>query len=176
MARHTAGDPRAFDDLCRALSPRLRRFFERRTSGAEVAADLVQETLLRAFLARDRFVPGADVTPWIFCIARRVGIDRARRAAFESRLLEGYDAEDDATMRSHDALPDELLSSRQLAESVAASLAKLSASHRAAFELVLGDGLSASEVAARLGTTSSAVRLRTHRARQAVRADLAAAA
>jgi RNA polymerase sigma-70 factor (ECF subfamily) len=176
MARHLGGDAGAFDDLCRVLAPRLHRFFSRRTGSDDVASDLVQETLLRVFAARARFVPGAEVSPWVFCIARRVWIDRARRASFESKLLDTGRDDDGESMRAPDALPDAVLAARQLAFRVLGALSKLPALQREALELLAADGLSNDEAAARLGTTSCAVRLRALRAREAIRADLAAAA
>ena len=51
-------------------------------------------------------------------------------------------------------------------------LARVSASDRAAFELLRFDGLSTAEAAEVLGTTANAVRLRAFRAAEVLRASL----
>ena len=57
----------------------------------DLAADLTQETLLRAFLAMDRFRPGAPMLPWLARILRNVFLDtrktgRARHEIAEHQL------------------------------------------------------------------------------------------
>jgi RNA polymerase sigma-70 factor (ECF subfamily) len=68
--------------------------------------------------------------------------------------------------------PDQLAVAHQLAERLATALARLPESQRTAFTLTRQNGLSIAEAAEVLGTTSMAVKLRCHRAAQALRAQL----
>jgi RNA polymerase sigma-70 factor (ECF subfamily) len=67
---------------------------------------------------------------------------------------------------------DELIDGKRLARALEAELERLPESHRAAFELLKGEGLSIREAAEVLGATPTAVKLRAHRAYGALRAAL----
>jgi RNA polymerase sigma-70 factor, ECF subfamily len=167
--RYLAGEADALDALFRAIMPRIRAFFLGRTRDESDTDDLVQETLLRLYGARERFDARADVMPLVFTIARRLLIDRARaRHRNEHEPLE-------PDLHSNDAGPDALAECQELAIHVLHSLSTLPPAHREAFELVRHEGLSVTEAAAHLKTTVNAVKLRTHRASVALHAELAAA-
>ena len=53
-----------------ALVPNLRAFALSLTRDVNHADDLVQETLLRAWAALDRFEPGSNIKAWLFVILR----------------------------------------------------------------------------------------------------------
>ncbi len=64
--------------------PQWRALFKtacRLTRNVHDAEDLVQETLLRAYRAFDRFEPGTNVRAWLYTILHRVHLDGVRRAA-----------------------------------------------------------------------------------------------
>src|SRR5262245_49613028 len=78
MERYSAGEDSAFSELYEALAPRLFGFLQRQTRDQALAEDLLQQTLLHIHRARGRYIPGADVMPWAFAIARRLVIDWQR--------------------------------------------------------------------------------------------------
>src|SRR5258708_12316377 len=86
MDRYANGDDGAFGDLYDLLAPRLYGYLVRQTRNTARAEDLVQQTFLQMHCARGRFVPGADVVPWAFAIARRLLIDGVRRSGREVSL------------------------------------------------------------------------------------------
>jgi RNA polymerase sigma-70 factor (ECF subfamily) len=51
----------------------------RLTGSSHDAEDLVQETMLRAYRAFDRYEPGTNIRAWLFTILRRVHQDGLRR-------------------------------------------------------------------------------------------------
>jgi RNA polymerase sigma-70 factor (ECF subfamily) len=69
-------------------------------------------------------------------------------------------------------MADEVAQARELATRIERVLAKLPQSQRAAFELIKNEGLSVAEAAQVLGTTVAAVKLRAHRAYEALRGAL----
>ena len=174
MDRYADGDVAAFGEIYDRLAPRLCGFFVRQTGSQAQAEDLVQQTLLQMHAAREVFVRGSDVLPWAFSIGRRLLVDSRRRTKKEVLFETG--AEDvaalDARVERFD-LPDDLAATRELAERARAELARMPASLRDAYILVRQEGLSIVAAAEVLGTTSAAVKLRAHRAYEALRAALA---
>ena len=69
-------------------------------------------------------------------------------------------------------MADEVVQAGELALRIQVILAKLPTSQRAAFELIKQEGLTVAEAAQVLGTTVAAVKLRAHRAYEALRAAL----
>jgi RNA polymerase sigma-70 factor (ECF subfamily) len=72
-----------------------------------------------------------------------------------------------------DAPADDVAIAKEVASRLAEELARLPENQRVAFELIKQDGLSVAEAAQVLGTTVPAVKLRAHRAYEAMRAVLA---
>jgi RNA polymerase sigma-70 factor, ECF subfamily len=168
MEQYSAGDDTAFALVYDALAPRLYGYLLRQTHEHSRAEDLLQQTMLHIHKARDRFIPGAEVTPWAFAIARRLVVDGARRGR---REVLADDGEPDAGASSAPGA-DDLVQAQEIATRVERALAKLPQSQRAAFELIKQEGLSVSEAAQVLGTTVAAVKLRAHRAYEALRLAL----
>jgi RNA polymerase sigma-70 factor (ECF subfamily) len=168
MARYAMGDESAFATVYDELAPRLYGYLARQTRDSARAEDILQQTFLQIHRARGSFAPGAEVVPWAFAIARRLMIDGFRRGRRE--VLEDPDARDDRA--APDAAADDLVQAQQLASRIRRELEKLPETQRVAFELVKQEGLSLAEAAGVLGTTVPAVKLRAHRAYEALRAVL----
>src|SRR5262249_22125396 len=154
------------------LAPRLYGYLLRQTRDVAKAEDLVQQTLLHIHRARARFIRGAEVTPWAFAIARRLMIDGMRRGKREVLAATNDDDGEGDVAIAGDAPADEVVQAQELALRVRRELAKLPEGQRVAFELVKQEGLSLAEAAQVLGTTVAAVKLRAHRAYEALRAVL----
>jgi len=173
MVRYVQGDDHAFSEVYDLLAPMLRGFLLRRTQDETRAEDLLQQVFLRMHAARRRFCPDADVLPWAFVIARRLLIDCFRVRGRE-RLMTAEDALRIACRPDTGCHPEQLVSHRRLVRRVEQELATLPESHRVAFELVQLEGLTMAEAALALGTTVNAVKLRSHRAYEALRDRLGA--
>ena len=174
MERYSSGDDAAFAELYDAIAPRLLGFLRRSTRDAAVTEDLMQQTFLQIHRARGSFIPGAAVMPWVFAIARRLMIDRARRQRVELGLFM-YGAGDDDRMACDPTATDaadDLVDARRLGRRVQQRLETLPETQRTAYHLVKLEGLSLKKAAQVLGTSVAAVKLRTHRACQALRAVL----
>ena len=166
MERYASGDESAFGELYDLLAPRLYEYLMGRVRNRAYAEDLVQQTFLQLHRARGTFLAGADVRPWAFAIARRLMIDGFRRNKLEiAQLAEESRKPDGGSTEA----PDQQLAAKQLAERMAEALSQMSESQRTAFQLVKQNGLSLSQAAEVLGTTTTAVKLRVHRAVQVLR-------
>jgi RNA polymerase sigma-70 factor (ECF subfamily) len=168
MERYAGGDNAAFGQVYDALSPRLYGYLLRQTRDHARAEDLLQQTMLQIHRARDRFIAGAEVMPWAFAIARRLLVDDIRR---NRRVILSDDGNADAGT-SDLARADDIVHAGEMAIRVQHILEQLPHSQRAAFELIKQEGLTVAEAAQVLGTTVAAVKLRAHRAYEALRAAL----
>jgi len=106
--------------------------------------------------------------PWAFAIARRLLIDQHRRGGREVLAPTGDDSLTQL-LAAVDARADDVVIAKQVAGKLAEELARLPENQRVAFELIKQEGLSVAEAAQVLGTTVAAVKLRAHRAYEAMR-------
>jgi RNA polymerase sigma factor (sigma-70 family) len=70
------------DELSRVI-PHLRAFGRSLSGNRDLADDLVQETLLKAWAARNRFQAGTNMRAWTFIILRNLFLSQMRRARFK---------------------------------------------------------------------------------------------
>jgi RNA polymerase sigma-70 factor (ECF subfamily) len=171
MERYAAGDDAAFAVVYDALAPKILGYLARRTHDWQDAEDLLQQTMLHVHRSREAFIPGAEVSPWAFAIARHLLIDRMRRREPGPRV-------DVRTLELHawpGPAPDELMDARELALHIERALEDLPSSQRKVLTLVKEHGLTFAEAARVLGTTAGAVRARASRAYDTLRFELARA-
>ena len=171
MGRYADGDEAAFGEVYDALAPRLLRFLRRQTRHEGQAEDLLQETFLNICGARASFFRGARVTPWAFTIARRLLIDATRKGQRQVPIARDADLES-APPPSKAPRGDEVVQARQLAARMEEELQRMPEPQREAFMLVRVDGLSIAEAAEVLSITPNALKLRTFRAYDALRASM----
>jgi RNA polymerase sigma-70 factor (ECF subfamily) len=168
-------DPDLFEAFYREHVEDLQRFVARRVGDRERAADLTAEIFLAAIDSAHRYRARRG-TPkaWLYGIARvLVANDRRQRGrerAGQERLRGSslLDEEDAARM---DARLDAAARSRQLY----AAMDRLPEAERAVLELVAIDELTVAEAAAAAGVRPVTARVRLHRARRKLRAELEAA-
>jgi len=72
-----------FRDQLGAVIPHLRAFGRSLSGSRDLADDLVQETLLKAWAARKRFQAGTNMRAWTFIILRNLFLSQMRRARFK---------------------------------------------------------------------------------------------
>ncbi len=172
MARYCAGDVAAFHALYRRVAPRMLGYLTGLIGERAAAEDLMQLTFLKVHEARGTYVAHADPLPWLYTIARRTFLDemRTRRRARVRLVADGAlpsaaraELSGAREGETHDA-PEAALT-----QSMLAALATLPAPQREALVLTKLQGRSQAEAAAIIGTTTGAIKLRAHRAYQALR-------
>ncbi len=72
-----------FKEHLAAVIPHLRAFGRSLSGSRDLADDLVQETLLKAWAARKRFQAGTNMRAWTFIILRNLFLSQMRRARFK---------------------------------------------------------------------------------------------
>jgi RNA polymerase sigma-70 factor (ECF subfamily) len=180
VARLRAGEDAAFAELLREQAGRLLAVARRMLRSEEDARDAVQETFLQAFRAIDRFEGGAQLATWL----RRIAVNaclmklrsRARKpeASIEDLLprfhSDGHRVDPGPAWRLDGPDPAD---SRRLREHVRDCIEGLPEIYRTVLLLRDIEEYSTEETAQLLDVKTDAVKVRLHRARQALRALIA---
>ena len=176
LARLRAGEESAFEDLVRTFSPRLFVVARRIVGNDEEARDVIQETFLSAFRSIDRFAGDAKLSTWLHRIVINTALMKLRRRRRKPEesiepllpafLSDGHHAERFAAWTEP---ADRSLSRKETREAVRRHIDELPESFRTVLLLRDIEGLSTEETARLLETTPNAVKIRLHRARQALR-------
>jgi RNA polymerase sigma-70 factor (ECF subfamily) len=176
VARLRAGDEDAFSDLVRRCGGSLLATARRFLRNEEDARDAVQEAFLKAHQAIDSFQGGSRVSTWVHrilvttCLMKLRSQRRKPEDSIEDllpRFLEdGHTAENNPEW-SDGPYSDALR--RETQARVRALIDQLPESFRTVILLRDIEELDTSEVAKVLECTENAVKIRLHRARQALR-------
>ena len=151
-------DEAAFDELYRRYGRAVYAVVRRLVGDHARSEDVVQQAFINVWRAaagyrRER----GPATGWLFAIARHAAFDALRTREAPSRW-EVPDLPDDGPG------PDERAAAAEQAFRVHAAVDRLPDHEREVIELAYYDGLSQSEVAARLGAPLGTVKTRTRRA------------
>jgi RNA polymerase sigma-70 factor (ECF subfamily) len=150
------GREHLLEEHWRDYSSDVFNFMRRMGAGADDAADLSQETFVRALRGADRFRGDSTVRTWLFGIARNVFRERVRHSQ-RHRTVPFTDVADRATGSGSETFWVE----------IEGLLATLDADDREVLVLRFAFDLSGQETAAALGISHEAVRQRVTRARAA---------
>ena len=138
------------------------------TRDADLAADAVQEALLKAWHRRDDFRGDAALDSWIHRIALNAAIDLTRRR--KTRAEEELD--DDAHVAQANEQPDNELTNEAFVTDVDTALQRLSTRERQAFVLKHVEDWRIEEIAETLQTNPNNVKSILFRAVRKLRVDL----
>lgn len=89
LPERSAEDKRAFKRELTEVVPHLRAFARGLCGRPDMADDLVQEALLKAWAAQHRFEPGTSMRAWTFVILRNAYLTDMRRNRFRGEYDEG---------------------------------------------------------------------------------------
>lgn len=174
-----AGDDGAFEQLVRTTTPRLLAVARRIVGNDEDARDTLQDAFISAFKALDRFAGDAKLSTWLHRIVVNTALMRlrTRKRRPEEPLESLLPAFKDDGHQRHEPVEwrdgaDVALERNETRAFVRAQIDKLSETYRTVLLLRDIEELSAPEVADTLGISENAVKIRLHRARQALRALL----
>jgi len=176
VARLRSGDAAAYEVLVRTYGARLLSVGRRFLRNEEDARDAVQDAFVSAFKSIDRFEGNARLGTWLHRIAMNSALMKLRTRKRDAEeeiddLLPQFDE------HSHHVLPvqgwaatgDEIVERRETREIVRASIDRLPDSYRTVILLRDIEEMDTAETARVLGLSENAVKIRLHRARQALR-------
>jgi RNA polymerase sigma-70 factor, ECF subfamily len=152
----TAGRFVAFDELFEAHAGELRRFALYLSGDPALADDLVSESFVRVWSGRDR-VDMATVRAYLFTIVRNLFLHHVRGAKRRLPL--------DETTADERPNPEASASGQSELRVVLAALRELAEIDRAALLMRADEAVSYEDIAAALGLSVSAARVKVHRAR-----------
>lgn len=176
LERSRGGDPKALEELLGRHQAQIYRFGMKLCRNPDDAADVVQETLLAMARGIRDFRGASSLSTWLFTVARSHCIKKRRRSKFApsgEASLEQEGAREAHGLADHAKHPDEALAGREIEVALERAIGKLDPMYREVLVLRDGEGLTAPEVAEVLGLSVQAVKTRLHRARLAVREELA---
>ena len=173
--RWIATDPEIFEAFYRQHVEGVQGFVARRVGDPEHAADLTAEVFLAAIGAAQRYRPARGAPKaWLYGIARTVVAADRRQASRQLTREERLRAKamlDENDVAQIEARIEAAAKFRQLY----GAMDRLPETERAILELVAIDELSLTEAATAAGVRPVTARVRLHRARRKLRAELEAA-
>lgn len=163
LARLAAGEREAaMAELYERYGRRVYALGLRLLSDRSQAEELVQETFVRLWRSADRYdAAQGSVRAWVWTLARRAAADMQRRAATRPRLA--------AAGAGREPVAADEVDRTLLGLDVREALEGLSANHREVLGLGYDEGLTQSEIAARLDIPLGTVKTRTYHALRALK-------
>lgn len=155
------GRRRRFEQVYAAHRAKILAYALRRTADPQDAADILAETFLIAWRKLDDVPPGEEARLWLYGVARRVLANHHRGERRRSALAGDLAGQLRIDLAAHRAPRQE----GELA-AIAAAFGELSEDDRELLSLVGWEGLDHGEIAAVLGCSRNAVRIRLYRARR----------
>lgn len=175
VARLKAGDADAFEELVRCHGGRMLAVARRFLRDDDAARDAVQDAFLSAFRGIRSFDGNARISTWLHRIVVNAALMRIRtRQRRPEQSIEPLlptfqeDGHHTAPVVSWAESGDVALERQETRALVRAAIADLPESHRVVLMLRDIEDLSTKAAADALGITENAVKLRLHRARQAL--------
>lgn len=172
-----SGDPSAFAELSKRHSKRVLYKIYRVTKNWHDAEDILQESLMRAFVHLHTFEYKASFSTWFTSIAMNTALMLLRKQKRFPRLsIDG--AFDDRTeserpeFRDHRDNPEQCYVQQQGVQVLRQEVLRLPPEWRRVMELQQTGELSANEIAQSLGISQSAVKSRLFRARAVLTASV----
>ena len=172
-----SGDETAFERLVRDHGGRLLSVARRFLRDEEEARDAVQESFLSAYKALDRFDQGSRLSTWLHRIVINACLMRLRTRRRKPEdsiedLLPQFEADGHQVRHptpEWEGSAETLLARKETRAIVREAIDRLPDSYRSVLLLRDIEELSTEEAARSLGVTANAVKIRLHRARQALR-------
>lgn len=155
------------EELFAQHSTEIHTYLSRMVRDPELAADLTQDTFVRAYRSLDTLQDPERARPWLFRIAHHLALDEIRRRRIVRMLPWSGESRGAAPSAERIAMDARLSSSLERA------LARIPERQRAALLLAELNDLTGQELAQALGVSHVAARALLTRARESLRAALA---
>jgi len=173
VGKAQAGDISAFTELVGRVQEKIYHTILGMTRNQEDAGDLAQETFMVAYRSLKSFKRQSGFYTWVYRIAVNLTLNFLKKKgkekgteSFEDKAAvldrAGYEA----------ASPEGDSLSRELKDRIDEAIGSLSLPYRAAFNLVVNQGMAHGKAAEILGCSENTVSWRMHKARKMLQAKL----
>ncbi len=173
LAEARSGGQAGMGRLAVLVWERLFPFVLRTIRNRDAAEDVLQETLLTMLRRLDSLRDGRRFWPWIYRIAWSKIQDRRRdrhRRDLQATALRRRAQAEDLVSGANDPLEAQVRA--EALQQIAVAIARLNHRQRDILELRCYDDLPYTEIAVRARTSPDKVRIRFHRAKKSLRAQL----
>ena len=180
MLQVRAGNMAAFEELVSRYQIRLVGIMDHLTGDRDRAEDLAQEVFLRVFRARERYVPTAKFSTWLFTIANNLASNANRSMSRRKEInvstsksgSVGIQAMESMATANSGEMPPRKLDTVEIEGVVQEAIEKLNDRQRMAVLLSRFENMSYQEISDAMGLTVQAVKSLLSRARSNLRASL----
>ena len=175
MAGLAAGEDLALSLLMHRWRDRVASFLHKMTGHPDIAADLVQETFVKLYLARNRYRPAGKFSTYLFAIAANLGRNQARWHARHPTVSLDMPRDQAGAVPEPAAAgpsPGETAATEERAREVFQAFRELPPDLREAMSLFIYEDLGYAEIAQIAGCSAKAVETRIYRARQLLKERL----
>ncbi len=173
-----AGDQEAFADLYTRYFDPIYDFILRMTRNRDEAADLAQDTFIKAMNSLPGLQTGASFKSWIYTIARNTTLNRLERASrMRPLVVEDDDGEEvtfDVVDTDRFGSPEEAAEASALSSLVWEAAQGLDAKQLTLLDLHLRQGLESAEIAEVMGVTKNNGYVMLNRLKKAVEESIGA--
>jgi RNA polymerase sigma-70 factor (ECF subfamily) len=177
VARARGGELDAFEALYRSHQAGIYTFIRSQVGQPELAADLTQDTFVRAWQSLPRLRAVGAFRSWLHRIAANLVRDEVKSGRARLEMVASDLAADDGSLPEPAARSDEgpvaTLIGRELKTELWSALAALSPEQRGAVIMHHLEGMSMQEIAEAMGVRPGTVMSRLARARETLRERLA---
>ncbi|MGD0572223.1 MAG: sigma-70 family RNA polymerase sigma factor [Sedimentisphaerales bacterium] len=156
-----AGDKSAFDELVRLYQRRAMQLAIRILTGADEAADVVQDAFVKAFLGLDKIRDPRRFEQWLLKIVANLAVERLRKLKHSQKVFQ-----DDYPENSQGATPSEIAVGEELNKALRNAMAKLPDKQAKAIALFGLQDMSQDEVAQIMNCSVESVRWHVFQARK----------
>lgn len=154
LLRISEGDESAFAELYRAYTPQLLPFINAVVRSDAVGDEVIQETFLRLWIARDKLPEVREPRAWIFRIAANICYTHLRRVIKEKEILQRLAPR----QPQQEDQVQEIAQASEVALLIHKAIDQLSPQRKKIYRLSREKGLTIPEIATHLGLSASTVK------------------
>ncbi|MDE0638080.1 MAG: sigma-70 family RNA polymerase sigma factor [Candidatus Poribacteria bacterium] len=171
--RILAGDETAFVRLVEKYQKQVHALAWRKIGDFHIAEEITQDTFLKVYQKLSTLKDLNQFSGWLYVIATRQCLTWLRKKRIETESLEGADTEwiDESAYSRYIAEEHAKTTVETQREVVKKLLAKLKESERTVMTLHYFGEMTVEEISRFLGVSTSAIKLRLHRARQRLKKE-----
>ena len=174
------GNAAAFETLVEKHQKRLVMVLEHLIADRSQAEDLAQDVFLRVYRARERYVPTAKFSTWLYTITHNVASNAIRKSSRRKEVNLATSPSGSIPVGSLDTMakdksnlmPTRLAAQKEMADVIYEAIQSLGPRQKMAMLLSKYEGMSYSEIAEAMELTQQAVKSLLSRARSNLRETL----